>query len=249
VLPPEVSAVLDSLLAGVREVLGERCVGLHLYGSLATGDFDPDTSDIDFLVVTEGDVRDDDVAALAAMHAELKARGGPYAALEGSHIRAPRCAAGIPRTRHPHLSHERRSLEEHGADWVIQRLVLREHGVGIAGPAPREWIDPVTPSQLRAAIVALLGDFWAGHGSSDEFLRPRAYQVFAVQTMCRALHALAHGGIVSKPAAARWAREALPTEFRPAIERALAWPRGDQHDDPEGTRALIRFARERARRA
>jgi hypothetical protein len=183
------------------------------------------------------------------MHAELRARGGLFAALEGSYI--PRAALrrhDRANARHPHLSHERPfGFEDHGADWVIQRFVRREHGVAVAGPPLRDWIDPVTPDELRDAVVAVLGDFWAGHGSSDAFLRERAYQVFAVQTMCRALHALEHGAIASKPVAVRWARDALPAEHRAAIERALAYPGGAQPDDLEGTRALIRFARERAR--
>ncbi len=41
---PDVNAVLHRLLAEVQAVLGERFVGLYLYGSLAGGDFDPDTS-------------------------------------------------------------------------------------------------------------------------------------------------------------------------------------------------------------
>jgi hypothetical protein len=229
-------------------VLRERLVGMYLYGSLATGDFSAATSDIDFVVVTEGDVSDAEVDALAAMHARLAARGGWLASLEGSYIPRASLRRWDPAdARHPHLSHDRPfQREEHGADWVIQRHVLREHGVVISGPPPRAWIDPVTPAQLREAVVALLGDFWAGHGCSDAFLRERAYQVFAVQTMCRALHTLEHGEIASKPAAARWALDALPAELRPAVARALAFPDGDQTDELEGTRALIRYTRSRA---
>ena len=34
---PEVCAVLDGLLQGVKSILGEQFVGLYLYGSLAIG--------------------------------------------------------------------------------------------------------------------------------------------------------------------------------------------------------------------
>ena len=50
----EANAAVEALLDGVKETLGEQMVGLYLYGSLASGDFDPQTSDIDFLVVTRG---------------------------------------------------------------------------------------------------------------------------------------------------------------------------------------------------
>jgi predicted nucleotidyltransferase len=53
---PSVNAILEVLLSGVKEVLGTRFSGLYLYGSLAGGDFDPERSDIDFLVVTDGEL-------------------------------------------------------------------------------------------------------------------------------------------------------------------------------------------------
>jgi hypothetical protein len=243
-LPADVAALLERLLSGARDVLGERFVGLYLYGSLATGDFAPERSDVDFLIVTEYHLSDDVVAALGAMHARLIASGDPWAAnLEGSYI--PRAAMrrwDPADARHPHLAHDAPfQISEHGADWVIQRHVLREHAVVMAGPAPRSFIDPVTPAQLRAAIARLLREFWAERGSSDEFLRPREYQVFAVQTMCRALHTLACGEISSKPVAARWAIANLPEPWPAVVGRALAWPHGDQADGLDETRALIRY--------
>jgi hypothetical protein len=160
-VPAEVSAVVDALLAGVRERLGTRVVGLYLFGSLATGDFSLATSDVDFVVVTDRELDAADVEALAAMHAELKSRGGLFSMLEGSYISRAALRRWDPaNARHPHLSHERPfGFGDHGSDWVIQRFVLREHGVVIAGPPPRELIDPVTPAQLREAVRAALADF------------------------------------------------------------------------------------------
>ncbi len=42
----DVNAVLNELLTAVNSVLSEHFVGLYLYGSLASGDFNPETSDI-----------------------------------------------------------------------------------------------------------------------------------------------------------------------------------------------------------
>lgn len=42
---PDVDETLSALLDGVRSVLKSDFIGLYLYGSLATGDFDPETSD------------------------------------------------------------------------------------------------------------------------------------------------------------------------------------------------------------
>jgi hypothetical protein len=53
---PQINAVLQELLSGVRAILGRRLVGMYLDGSLGIGDFDPDKSDLDFVVVTDGEL-------------------------------------------------------------------------------------------------------------------------------------------------------------------------------------------------
>lgn len=44
---PEVNAVLDRLHQGVSSILGTQLAGLYLHGSLALGDLNPASSDID----------------------------------------------------------------------------------------------------------------------------------------------------------------------------------------------------------
>lgn len=247
-LPADVAAVLASTLESARDLLGERFVGMYLYGSLATGDFTPERSDIDFLVVTDGELPGATVAALGEMHARLGASGERwFTHLEGSYIPRASMRRYDPNdARHPHLSvGESLEIADHGPDWVIQRFVLREQGVVLAGPEPRTFIDPVTPPQLRAAVVELMRGFWARQLVEHEFLAPREYQVFAVLSMCRALRTLECGDLRSKTAAARWAIETLEDPWRAIVRRALDWPHGDQPDGLDETRALIRYVLER----
>jgi predicted nucleotidyltransferase len=49
---PEVSAVLQPLLAELQAVLGEQLVRLYVHGSLASGGFQAGRSDVDLLAVT-----------------------------------------------------------------------------------------------------------------------------------------------------------------------------------------------------
>jgi len=76
------------------------------------------------------------------------------------------------------------------------------------------------------------------------------YHAFAILTLCRALYALKHGTIVSKPIAARWAQDALGKRWGQIIERALA----ARHDKPDHglfdeSLELIRFTREQTKKA
>jgi len=64
---PEVNALLGLLLLDVRAILGDRFVGMYLYGSLASGDFHRE-SDVDYIVVTHEEISDELLLALDAMH-------------------------------------------------------------------------------------------------------------------------------------------------------------------------------------
>jgi hypothetical protein len=137
---PDVNAILNVLLADVRTTLGDQFVGFYLYGSLASGDFDPGSSDIDFLVVTAGPLPETTVTALEAMHARIAASGLPYATkLEGSYI--PRAALrryDPADDRHPTIGVDWPfHVAAHGRRWSIQRYIVREFGTAIAGPPPK----------------------------------------------------------------------------------------------------------------
>jgi len=65
----DVNEALRDLLARMQTILEGHFVGMYLSGSLALGDFDPRTSDIDFVVVTDAVLSDDLFSALQDMHA------------------------------------------------------------------------------------------------------------------------------------------------------------------------------------
>ena len=136
----DVDAVLAHLLAGVRGTLGRQLVGVYLDGSLATGDFAEQSSDIDVLVVTEDALSDEVVAALGTMHARLATGPSKWAReLEVSYI-PRRALRRFDPDDNCHLCIQRGSdqlvTEEHDRDWVIHRHVIREHGATLAGPDP-----------------------------------------------------------------------------------------------------------------
>lgn len=248
---PEVNAVLALLLEGVRAVLGEELIGLYLFGSLSGDDFDPGSSDIDFLVVTAGALPDGTLEGLREMHARIAASGLPWATrLEG--VYWPRAALrrhDPADARHPTIGVDWEfGLGEHGPNWIIERWIVRERGVTVWGSPPRTLIDPVSPDELRAATRDTILDRWPGRLHDPEWLRPREYQAFAILTMCRALYTLERGVVASKPVAAAWARDTLAPPWPDLIARALAW-RGDQRpDDPTATLAFIRYTIARCRR-
>jgi hypothetical protein len=237
---PQVNGAVEDLRAGLGEALGEELIGVYLSGSLALGDFDRASSDLDVLVATAAPLGEAALERLRRLHAHLKAAGPWTARLECVYLPLAalrRYDPDDPR-RYPVGAGDRGLvLGRQGPTWVFDRQVAREHGLVLLGPDPRTLIDPIAPQQLRETARAHLLEFWAaqlgeGAGSGGPaWLRSRTYQAFAILSLCRALYTLQHGAVVSKPAAAAWASRRLGPPWPSMVARALAWRSDERRDD------------------
>jgi len=222
----DVNEVLNLLLSKAKEILREQFIGMYLYGSLSSGDFNPETSDIDFLFVTAGRLSDEAIGKLGAMHDRIWGTGLKWAAkLEGAYV--PRA---LIRRHNPNgascpvINEGKFYVSGLGSDWIIQRHVVREHGTIVEGPDPRTLIDPVGPDDIRSSILGVLHEWWFPMLDDPAWLcdHEDGDRAFAVITMCRVLHALEEGTIVSKPKAVQWAHARLDEPWKKLIDKAMA---------------------------
>ncbi len=246
---PDVNIVLHRLLSDVQTILRDRFVGLYLYGSLSSGDFDPERSDIDFVVVTTEDLPGEIVSALGEMHTRFLSSGLKWAKkLEGSYISRQAIRRYDPNAAPcPTLNEEKFYVGSHGSDWIIQRSIIRT-GVTLAGPPPQTLIDPVSPDDVRGAVLGILRGWWLSFLTDrerDSWLDREEYKAFAVLTMCRALYTLEFCSVASKPVSARWAKQALGERWISLIDRSLLWQHGAQTITLDETLAFMRFSLER----
>ncbi len=230
---PDVNTLLRLLLAEMQATLGDDLSGLYLDGSLALGDFDPATSDVDFIVAVARPPAPETFNALADMHRRIRDSALPFAReLEGSYIHLSALCRHDPADAvFPNLERgpdEELKLSEHHSDWVIHRHIVREHGIVLFGPPAATLIDSVSADDIRAATGEVLRSWW-GTPAAVEYIRAAApgELTFIALTMCRALYALEYGAVVSKPVAGRWALATLDARWHPLIERSLAWQLDD----------------------
>lgn len=246
---PDLDELLARFTAEAEAELDDELVGLYLQGSFALGAGD-EWSDVDFVCLTRRLVAPERVQPL---HARLHALPTPWAKhLEGSYLPAELMRRVDPaRTRVPFLDNGAAELvlDPH-CNTAVVRWVLREHGLVLAGPPPRELIDSVEPAALRAEAEAALADYaaWAPEGEMSAWKQP-----YLVLTLCRILRTLACADVTSKTAAAAWAETALEGRWRPLIRQAVAdrphpWERVDRAADPALAAETLAFARAVSRR-
>lgn len=231
-------AELTSLLRGA---LGERLLGLYLFGSLATGAFQEGRSDLDLLAVLTDAPGDEDLPMLDALHSDFAARHPEWMErVEVGYIGRAVLAtfAGEPRGQIAAISPgEPLHLREPEYGWVLNWHSACTRGDTLAGPPPLELGPEVSVDQFRRAVAARLEE-WADVMREPWVRYVSAARGYAVVTHCRSLHAMATGESASKEEAVEWVAARYP-EWAAYVRLALADHRADL-DAPQ--REAIAFA-------
>jgi predicted nucleotidyltransferase len=232
---PEIDELLYDLRDRIRQILGEKLVGLYLYGSLVTGDFDPGVSDFDLLAVTADEIDDEAFDRLRKMHLDLVTEHPAwenrveivYLPAEG--LRTFRTQESVMVAISPGEPFHRKAA---GKEWTINWWLVRERGRTLYGPDPKTVIDPISRQEFLDTVRAH-AQRWRDWVTES---RSRKAQSYARLTLCRALYAAVHGEQPSKRQAARWAQDRFPERVR-LIEEALEWriAEDDSEVDHEAT--------------
>jgi predicted nucleotidyltransferase len=232
----EVEAVIDAVTTQIRDLLGTSLVGVYVFGSFVTGDFDPAVSDVDLLVVLTEDPTDALGASLRQMHADLAAHYQQWdGRVEVAYIsriglqdfRAGRHLMGIISPGEPfHLIRATR-------DWVVNWYPARERSRSLLGPAVETLIPEIPREEYLGAVGRYLTEFMAPVTEQSSL----GSQAYAVLSACRAWYTLKSGTSLSKLQAAERAKKDFP-QWRHLIDDALEW-RSHQWESPTAETARI----------
>ena len=238
----DVNVFLTLLLSNMRAILGDHLIGLYLGGSLALGDFNPDRSDIDFIAVLLEEPSPETILALEKMHTGLWSTGSTWARkLDGSYV--PQHVLrrwDSNATPCPFVEGNEFYMTNQGSA-VVQRHIIRQHGLVVAGPDPGTLVDPLDAGDLRNALRDNLENWWRPLLENPSWVRQSKKQPFAILTLCRALYTLEHGSVASKPVAARWVMQTIGEPWIGLIEWALTWPPDRKLDQLALTLRFIQY--------
>jgi hypothetical protein len=226
-------AVVDYLNA-VDERAPGLVEGFYLEGSAALGDFQPHTSDIDFVAVTATRPDATALAALAEVHDRLRDRRKPF--LDGVYVTWDDLPRGGTDARRRPRSHEGRLAAEGSPPNPITWHTLARYGVPLRGPQPAEleiWTDP---ELLASWTTGNLDTYWRrrldrsarlatlrGLASLSDF-----ETAWTVTGVTRLHYTLATGNITSKQGACHYALGTFAPQWHRIVREALRLRRGER---------------------
>jgi hypothetical protein len=238
----EAEAAAVRYLATADRLLPGRVTGLYLVGSAALGAFHPGRSDVDLVVVLDGDVA---LRRLRALHLCSGAAGAAHALRHGRDPLTGTCNASfvregdlqLPVTELPpvashvgHVFHAGRAFDVNPVMWKV----LRERGIPVRGAAPEQLgLDP-QPEVLRAWNLANLASYWrpwaerVRHRRFDR--RPRWTVAWGALGPARLHHTVATGGVVAKEEAGAYALDTFDRRWHPLVREGIAYREGRPRD-------------------
>lgn len=188
--PAWVSALLASFS---RELVDHHgVVAVYAHGSLATGDYADDISDLDLVAITDGPVTRPQVRALTRLHRRMAA-DRRVAELHCCYAHRSRLTE-LSR-RHPTWTHEgflHRPLS------AIARAELLAGGLVLAGPAPDTMMPPVPTEVLQAEVRDEVDGYWRRAAGRRRIWLQDVWVDIGLTSMIRAAAVLADGHQISK---------------------------------------------------
>lgn len=233
---PEVDQISAQLLSNIQKVLGDKLVGLYLYGSAVGGDFDSGISDIDLLAAIQTDITQEELEKLNKMHLGIS-KAQPewddrievkYFSLEGlknfknKSTKMANICPGEPL-----------HFIEAGREWLQNWYFVQNYSLILFGPNPREIIPQISKEEF---IEKVKEDAKIRQQNVRNSINSKPYQGFYIMTMCRALYTTKFGEQVSKRKASDWVKQKYPI-WSALVDSAFEWRKNfrDNQYNPEET--------------
>jgi len=199
-LPDNVRDYLGALLDVTRTSLDVDAI--YVTGSIALGDFQLPTSDVDLMVITEGPTPRGGLQGLATAigAVPIPVRGLEFVVYSLEAVArpdpTPRWELNLnvgPRLAEPHVGFDPLAEPRH---WFVLDLALaRQSGIALLGPPARDVITDLP----RAWLVEAISESIRWHAAEDTATPNR------VLNLCRAWRWADDGTLTSKTVAAEWA--------------------------------------------
>lgn len=246
----DVNHVLHSLTTAISHILKENLVGVYLTGSLSYGDFIPERSDIDLLVILKRPPSTESLGTLERMHRDTERVHPKWSKrIECSYVPLNMLFNILPPSEPRPYFGEGIFYPEapYGNEWIINQYLLYHHGISLLGPNFKELVNEVSIENVREACIRDLFEEWSPKKSDLAWLSNSHYQSYVVLNLCRILYTVVCHSTATKKASALWVKRKFAPQWIPLIETAENWSYGKEMDLPEETIEFIQFVVDKVR--
>lgn len=218
----DVKIVLDSIVAGYRNILKDNLVGIYVHGSLSMNCFNPNVSDVDFLVVIKENLDFNKKRQLIDVLLELD-KQGPKKGFEMSvllEVHAGNFKYPTPFVLHFSKDHKEKYERDYNymcengedPDLAAHITITASRGICIFGKPIKDVFQPVPKKYYLKSIMCDI------ENAREDILNS---PVYIILNLCRVLCYLREGMICSKKEGGEWAYSNVPMRYTEIIEQAL----------------------------
>jgi hypothetical protein len=220
-IPDDLSGLLQAMAADFSAILGDKLVGLYLWGSLTYDAFDATCSDVDLVAVTQRDLDAREFSELDAWFTNKKQQNRWVTRIDLRFVidhefldKSSRCSG---------FYHHTGRLTRHGSDGnPIIWINVAQSGITVCGKNAKLVAPHVSDQCLNDALLLeltyLREELTSNIGDRSD--KAFIHNAYAVLTACRILHSAHHKSLASKDQAYRWAIETVPPIWRPVLRTA-----------------------------
>ncbi|MBY6037491.1 nucleotidyltransferase domain-containing protein [Fictibacillus nanhaiensis] len=220
-LPEDVEEFLEIYKELLLEVLpSERIKGIYVYGSLALGAFDPNSSDLDFVTVINGRIGKKTEDLLNLVHLRCNAHQfGPR--LDGCYITPGQVGMVYPDLEeYPFFTEGKMHRGFHDLNdltwWMLKTKGITVYGEPFSVlPLEVRWTD------AEKTMNEYLNTYWNEKVERDMCFFYDDWIEFGVVMLCRILLSFTYKNIFSKKEAIAKAKPLVPSLFHPILLEGL----------------------------
>lgn len=255
-LPAKVEKVLNDYINLFHQYFPNTLVGLYLHGSIAQGAYVDNSSDIDFIAITNRRLTELDAPIIKQIHNTIATKY-PIPELDGVYIIKE--DIGI-------ISHEPIYLYYNDGEMgygeyfnfnPITWWVLKNQGFDVVGPPVNTFQFNVSPQQLVSYVRENMNSYWAGRIRRFEYaldqivnlpIQQIYYEVeWTVLGLLRQFFTIKNQDVIPKLDAGEYGLIQLPEEWHPIIQEAIEIRKGQipqyYHTNEERIQSVIAFAK------
>ena len=216
--------ILDKIVDKSKQIFGAELTGVYLHGSMALGCFQPDKSDIDFIIVIKDNITDKQKLMFMNEVVELN-KAAPSKGIELSIVKEAYCKEFLyPTPFELHFSNMHLQWFRDNPKDYIQKMngtdkdlaahfkIIKKYGIALYGSQ----IDDVFADVPRNNYIdSILCDI---EEAKEEILEN---PVYIILNLCRVAAFLKHDLVISKKQGGEWALQNLSDKYHTLVLNAL----------------------------